>query len=523
MIHGLIVADNTYSSLHVGVNRAPGAHRIATHLRNHGYNIEVVDYCLRWTVEEFQQLCRKVVTNETLFLGIGASLFFDKPVLNDQLNWFKKEYPNIPIVLGGSNVINRDIVPVDYIVDGYAEQAVLELMQVLQKNKKQSDLILSRKLDQTYIDCNHCYSNIDTSDLSIKYLPSDFIVKDQVLGLETARGCIFKCKFCTYPLLGKKKVDYLRDPVSLEQELKSNYDQWGATKYIICEDTLNDSVHKLREMEKVISKLPFNIEFVAYSRLDLMIKHPEMLDLLKSMGMKGVHFGIETFNPKAAKIIGKSSNIEQIKDGLLWFREAAPEINIQAGTIIGLPEDDDDHWENVKWWEKSGVDFYYFNPLYLTNADKVVNTSEFSRNHEKYGFVPMADSEIEEEIEKDLGNAGSFMKNRNAVFLMHKNKKQLDKVILWKNVNNGDNYFKATRLAVALSESCKNRKSMSWTAFEYASLGYSIDEIRSWNTYKDAETNRIPEEEINHKAEIHINNYKKQKLAFNYEKFYNGK
>lgn len=521
MIHALILADNTYSSIHIGVNRAPGAHRIASHLRRNGYQVEVVDYCLRWTLEEFQALCSKLVTDKMLFLGIGASLFFDKPVLNELLSWFKHTYPHIPIVLGGSNVIYRDIQPVDYLVDGYAENAIMDLIQVFEGKKSLADLQFRYKGDVKYIDCNGCYGNVDVSDLSIDYLTTDFLHADQTLGIETARGCIFKCKFCTYPLLGKKKVDYLRDPVSLKNELQRNYDLWGTTKYIINEDTLNDSIDKLRALEKVITSLPFKIEFVAYNRLDLMLAHPESVDILDRIGVRAIHFGIETFNSKAARVIGKNPNIDRMKEGLLWLRKRLPHVNIQCGMILGLPEDDNDPWEDVAWYQRSGIDFYNFNPLYLTDVNRVVNTSEFSRNYRSYGFELMTPSEIQEEVEQGLGDPKDFMHNRNGIWLLHKNQAHLEKMLYWKNVKNGNNYFKSSRLSVEIAARATDRHIMSWTLFEYSSLGYSIDECRTWNSHKSGK-NPFPEKILEQKANSLIDNYKRSKLEFDYNKFYSS-
>lgn len=519
MIHALIVTDNTYGSEHAGVNRGYGAHRIATVLRNNGYKVEVVDYILRWELAEFQHICEQLVGSETLFLGVGGSLFFDSPGLNLKLNWFKLKFPHIPIVLGGSNVICRDTKPVDYVVDGYAEEAILELVKVFKGDKLKKELKFDLSTAGRFINCNKTYANFNTQDLSIKYLPSDFISSDQALGIETARGCIFKCKFCTYPLIGKTKLDYLRDYRSLRDELIRNYANWGTTNYIINEDTLNDSTEKLRALEKVILDLPFSINFVSYARLDLLLSSPSTLDLLLRIGLKAVHFGIETFNPNAAKIIGKSTNIKKIKDGLLWVRERAPNLNIQCGNIVGLPEDTDNHWESLSWYKESGVDFYYFNPLYLTDSTQVINTSDFSRNYRKYGFEIMSNDEIENELLEKMPTTENVMIARNAVFLVHKNKTL--KVLPWKNSKTGYNYFSASRLAMELTEHSVDRKIQSWTLFEYVSAGFPISLTKNWNSHLSGK-NPIPLTEVEQASNLLISEYKQKKLTFDYKDFYNG-
>ena len=50
-MHVLIFADNKYQTDRLGILRAPGAHRIATHLKYKNINAEVIDFYLDWTLD----------------------------------------------------------------------------------------------------------------------------------------------------------------------------------------------------------------------------------------------------------------------------------------------------------------------------------------------------------------------------------------------------------------------------------------------------------------------------------------
>jgi radical SAM superfamily enzyme YgiQ (UPF0313 family) len=52
----------------------------------------------------------------------------------------------------------------------------------------------------------------------MSWLPTD-VVNQQVLPLEVARGCIFRCKFCAYPMNGKQQLDFVRSESQLMYEL----------------------------------------------------------------------------------------------------------------------------------------------------------------------------------------------------------------------------------------------------------------------------------------------------------------
>jgi len=143
-------------------------------------------------------------------------------------------------------------------------------------------------------------------------------------------------------------------------------------------------------------------------------------------------------------------------------------------------------------------------------------------NYKSYGFELMSASEIEQEIEQGFGDPKEFMHNRNGIWVLHKNKAHLEKILYWKNVKTGDNYFKSSRLSLEIAAKSKERRTMSWTLFEYTSLGYTIDECRTWNSHRLG-VNPFPEQELTNRAEQLIHNYKTSKINFDYSSFYNKK
>jgi len=54
------------------IKRSAGGHRIATWLREHDYDVEVIDFWPAWTLPELIKLFEQRVTDETIFVGLSA-------------------------------------------------------------------------------------------------------------------------------------------------------------------------------------------------------------------------------------------------------------------------------------------------------------------------------------------------------------------------------------------------------------------------------------------------------------------
>ena len=122
MNHGIIlggVVDYYYDS----IKRAPGAHKIATHLRKQGWDVEVLDFVQSWTLDELKEFARQRVTNKTKFLGLSATFSIRFKTLYEFVPWFKEQYPDVIIIGGSQALYNTQGLPLDYMVHGYGELA----------------------------------------------------------------------------------------------------------------------------------------------------------------------------------------------------------------------------------------------------------------------------------------------------------------------------------------------------------------------------------------------------------------
>lgn len=381
-----------------------GVYRPATELRNNNYSCQVVQHYNYYSKDELDQIIQKYVNSDTKLIGFSAAFWEnlnkeDTDIILDKTKYIcrviRKKYPDIKIIVGSTGarfVLNKNFAGlIDAIFEGFSENDFIKYIQALNNN-------IELPKPQYKIDDIGIYKNysgdFDFNFSSTIYDENDLLDETDIPILEIGRGCIFKCKFCAFDLNGKKKFDYIKDPDVLYRELLNNYENFGFTRYILSDDTFNDSMYKLELLHSVFKKLPFKLEFSSFARLDLLNAFPAQKKLLKDMGLKGVFFGVETFHKEAGKLIGKSLAEKgmQLLDELkkdIW----GSEIKIAIGLIQGIPyEDYDSHNRTLDWImdDKNMVESVVPNALVVPNpAEKKIGVvlSEFQRNAAHYGFT----------------------------------------------------------------------------------------------------------------------------------------
>jgi hypothetical protein len=413
-------------------NRYIGPYKIAHWLRKHNHSCQVIDFITRWSQEELYAITKKFITSETKIIAISTTFLCTTryrwknghaPRIPEHvvevLKQLKQEYPHLKVIVGGY-VSNR--IPSFNVIDatvmtykGAPEDVFLEYLEHFTHG---TPLPLGElefrvtdagpghdKPMMTFNAARNPKYNIEVDDF--KFSKQDFILPGEALPLDVSRGCIFACKFCQFPHLGKGKLDYIRGMEFIKEEVLYNYENFGTTAYYIVDDTFNDTEWKMSEFLKMTQSLPFKITFTAYLRADLIHRFPDTAHMLKEAGLFGAYHGIETLHPEASKIIGKAWSGKHAKEFIpelyhnIWKREVPMHTNF----IVGLPKENR-HSVNqtLKWFYDNNLHSIRFVALGLFKAGNDNTTysisSEFDRNSEKYGFT------FEEGIKSMYGNNG---------------------------------------------------------------------------------------------------------------------
>ena len=65
-------SDDLNSSIWPSIKRAHGAHRIASHLRNEGYDVEVLDFWPAWSPIQILKFFHQRVREDTICIGLSV-------------------------------------------------------------------------------------------------------------------------------------------------------------------------------------------------------------------------------------------------------------------------------------------------------------------------------------------------------------------------------------------------------------------------------------------------------------------
>jgi radical SAM superfamily enzyme YgiQ (UPF0313 family) len=470
----------------VTIYKAIGAYKIANTLRQQGYSCLVVDHLHAFTLEELKQIINKSVSVNTLFVGFSTT-FFNSTLnsvnsdgsltysstlsgvipqgidfQNELIQYIKTINYNCKIVVGGtkahSNINDRNI---DYSIIGYGEVSTLALANHLKLNTPIPNSY--KNLHGVTIVDNRTNEGFDFVNSRFEWQDLD-VGPASVLPLEISRGCIFKCKFCSYPLNGKQNLDFIRHTDILYEELQSSYDKYKVENFYILDDTFNDNEYKLDVLLQAIKRLTFQPKFWAYTRLDLIAQNNSLIDKLYDIGLRGIYFGIETLNKRTGLIIGKGFDRDKQINTITKIRNRFDNKVLMHGSfILGLPEEPIDsmrHTFNQLMDESIPLHTFIFHGLRLSKSESVPFNSELGKNFKDYGYT---------EINNDVNST----------------------TVNW--INENLDHTMAIRLANEFNGAAQNSNRLyipGQLGFSLKNLGYSDDYISN-TKYKELDWTQI--------------------------------
>lgn len=413
MTYDIIILSEVVSKIFH--QKSLGPYQLASHLRRQGYSVKVINHFSQFykNIDEFNKILDSLIGPNTLFVGISGTFFgrsveviptdwksfyrrwdrFSGAVFtNEELSEFfgnlKARHPHIKLVYGGVKARRSPdfFKGIDWVVAGLAEHMMVDLCEHFKTGRR---IQYFPENGYKVVDYDINGQLFDFHNQHTEWTAADHVVPGESIPLETSRGCMFACKFCSFPLLGRSRHDktYQKHIDQLTREFAENYERHGITNYYFIDDTFNESTEKIELVLEAVRRAGIPpIKFSAYIRNDLCVNYPEQMPLLRELGIATAFLGLETLNHKSRKAVGKGTSPERVKRNLEDMRQAMPDTLLYGSFIIGLPHENQktlESWLPYVQDHNCPLDTVVLRPLEFYQG---AHSSEFSRNPEKYGY-----------------------------------------------------------------------------------------------------------------------------------------
>ncbi|MCL5037423.1 MAG: B12-binding domain-containing radical SAM protein [Chloroflexi bacterium] len=264
----------------------------------------------------------------------------------------KNALPKITLVAGGptatfsDRLILEDSPWFDYCVRGEGEETFLDLYNAVTSGSSTEKIPglsykagseIARNPDRPLIT-----SGIRKAELDI--LPSPFIEgilkgDETYVGIQSTRGCAYRCIFCNGPSMFKNMVRYHSNRRVVE-ELRSIRDNMTEAmrkerKVSLWDDNFCLDLKRTKELVKDIINAGLGLRLyceLRAERVDL-----ELLEMLKEANFIHVNFGLESAVPRVLRIIKKLNPVGE-KKSLMTEEDFTGRVreNVEAADRLGL-------------------------------------------------------------------------------------------------------------------------------------------------------------------------------------------
>jgi radical SAM superfamily enzyme YgiQ (UPF0313 family) len=174
----------------------------------------------------------------------------------------------------------------------------------------------------------------DLNQLGSPYLAGILDAADeQMLLLETTRGCVFKCKFCYYP----KSYDrqYYLSADAIRANLRHAQER-GAKEVFLLDPTLNQRKDFHDFLRLLIEGNP-DRRFQYFGELRGEGVTAETARLLREAHFTEVEVGLQSIDPAAMTLMERKNNLRSFERGVRAMLDQG--IKVRVDLIVGLPGD----------------------------------------------------------------------------------------------------------------------------------------------------------------------------------------
>lgn len=308
----------------------------------------------------------------------------------------RRELPGAFIVLGGHDASREpgwfQHPAIDAIAVGDGEEVMPPLVDALARGadlEKVPGLILNRDGGQVATGEAPAREDLDTLPMPARHLISHYAphyyinFRKPLALMETARGCPFKCNFCSVWKFHKSSFRE-KSPERVVAELKAI----EAPNVFITDDIFWMDVRRGEEMARQIKAAGIRKYFTVQTRTDIICKFPHLIEMWKDCGSLSIFLGLESVTDEGLKSVNKSNTASNNARALAILRELG--VGYTPNFIVDPAWDRDDFARLRAWIEETGAynsGFSVLTPLPGTDLWETASRQVTTRDWEMYDIV----------------------------------------------------------------------------------------------------------------------------------------
>jgi hopanoid C-3 methylase len=337
--------------------------------------------------------------------GLAICREFDPDVVGLQCNFtternrtirlaerIKRDMPRAFVVVGGHDA-SRDPEwfrnkSIDAIAIGDGEEVMPQLVDALARGR---DIKTVPGLTIDGVSTGHApmRANLDEYPLPARHLIAHYAdhyyinFRKPLALMETARGCPFKCNFCS---VWKFHESTFREksPERVVQELK----EITAPNIFITDDIFWMNVRRGEEMAKQIKAAGIKKYFTVQTRTDIICKFPQLIEMWKDCGSLAIFLGLESVTDEGLKAVNKKNTADNNIRAINILKDLG--VGFTPNFIVDPAWDRDDFARLRDWIDNMGAynsGFSILTPLPGTDLWDAAKQQVVTHDWEMYDIV----------------------------------------------------------------------------------------------------------------------------------------
>ncbi len=361
---------------------------VAACLEAEGHECKVIDFRIEGE-EQGLALCRSF---EPDVVGLQCNFTTERNRTVRLAQKVKQNLPTAFVVVGGHDA-SRDPEwfqheTIDAVAIGDGEEVMPPLVDALATGR---DLETVAGLSINGVGTGHApmRANLDDYPLPARHLIAHYAdryyinFRKPLALLETARGCPFKCNFCS---VWKFHESTFREksPARVVRELQSV----DAPNIFITDDIFWMDVRRGEEMARQIKAAGIRKYFTVQTRTDIICKFPHLIEMWKDCGNLSIFLGLESVTDEGLQAVNKKNKASNNVRAIEILKDLG--VGFTPNFIVDPAWDREDFARLRNWIEEMGAynsGFSILTPLPGTDLWDTAKDQVTTRNWEMFDIV----------------------------------------------------------------------------------------------------------------------------------------